>query len=172
MASSCLQHPYMIPRLYVEGVKSSEYLVAYNHDYLEAAGTCPAKAKCYGKVIYGSYNGIYDLIEKKAVRSFIVVFPPAYSEGIVVEEGTHLEPIPVEGVRVALEVCEGKSVSIGDTIALVATRKREVRRIRSHVDGIVVYVYSSPTGGIERDIVFIAPREAVRNVRVAVGERG
>lgn len=166
--AACAGSPYLIPRLYVEGMKSSEYL-ALSNGVARASSSCMGR-RCFGKAIYGVVlDEIADIVVKKAVRSFIVVPPPDYREGLLVEEGSHLEPIPVEGVRVSFEVCEGSEVERDDTIAFVSTRKHEVRRVRSHVAGVVVYIYSSPASGVERSIVFIAPREVVKRVRIEQG---
>jgi len=162
----CTSTPYHVPRLYVEGLESDEYLVLENGRARVVRGACGG-GRCLGKAIYGTVlDELVDIIEKKAKRSFVVALPPDYREGLFVEKGTHLEPIPLEGVRVAFEICEGSRVSIDDTLGFVATRKREVRHIRSHVDGVVVYIYSSPHSRPDRNIVLIAPREEVRRVRI------
>ena len=77
-----------------------------------------------------------------------------------------MEPIPLDGIRVALEACEGDRVEPGSTLGFVVTGKREVRHIRSHVGGVVVYIYSSPYSRPERNIVFIAPPDSVKEVEI------
>jgi hypothetical protein len=163
--SSCARSPYHIPQLYVEGLEGEEYLVLEDGE-ARRSRECSG-GRCFGKAIYGTLlDEIVDLVSKKALRSFIVVLPPDYREALLVEKGAHLEPVPLEGVRVAFEICEGSRVSVDSTLGFVATRKREVRHIRSHVEGIVVYIYSSPYSRPDRNIVLIAPEEAVRRVRV------
>lgn len=165
--SPCSKTPYHIPRLYIEGLPGDEYLVMVGEDEAVPSSSCPEGARCFGKAIYGTVlDDIVDLVSKRAKRSFIVVLPPEYREGLLVEKGTELEPIPLEGMRVAFEICEGSSVDIDSTLGFIATRKREVRHIRSHVKGIVVYIYSSPYSRPDRNIVLIAPEEAVKRVRV------
>ncbi len=167
-AETCTGSPYLIPRLYVEGMQSDEYLILLD-SVARVSGSCTG-GRCFGKAIYGVVlDDIVDIVAKRSVRSFIVVPPPDYKEGLLVEAGSHLEPIPVEGVRTSFEVCEGSEVKRDDTVAFASTRKQEVRRIISHVDGVVVYIYSSPVGGVERSIVFIAPKEVVRRVRIEQG---
>jgi hypothetical protein len=158
-----------VPRLYIEGLDSDEYLVLED-GVARAVRECSG-GRCFGKTIYGTVlDEIVDLVSKRVLRSFIVVLPPDYREGLLVEKGSSVEPIPLEGVRVAFEVCEGSRVSIDDTLGFIATRKREVRHIRSHVEGIVVYIYSSPYSRPDRNIVLIAPEEEVRRVRVEYGK--
>jgi len=163
--SRCARSPYHVPRLYVEGLRSDEYL-ELEDGAARRVERCAAP-RCFGKAIYGSVlDEIVDLLSKKARRGFIVVLPPDYREALLVEKDTQLEPIPMEGARVAFEICEGDRVSVDDTLGFVATRKREVRHVRSHVEGLVVYIYSSPYSRPDRNIVLLAPEEAVRRVRV------
>ena len=167
--SPCSRSPYHIPRLYVEGLESDEYLELVG-DEARPVKRCSGAGRCFGKAIYGTLlDEIIDIVGKKATRSFIVVLPPEYREGLLVEKGTHVEPIPLEGIRVAFEVCEGSRIDVDSTLGFVATRKREVRHIRSHVPGVVVYIYSSPYSRPDRNIVMVVPEEAVRRVRVTAG---
>ena len=162
----CEENPYYIPQLYVEGAKSREYLVEKSDKLFTRVKECSTKP-CYGKVIYGStLEDIIDILSKRVVKSFIVVLPPDYRRGLLVKQGSIVEPIPVEGVRTQVAVCEGEKISVGGDVGFVATSKREFRRIKSHVSGLVVYIYSSPESRPERNIVFIAPEESVENVRI------
>ena len=164
--SSCAEHPYHIPRLYIEGLESDEYLVLED-SRARRSRECPRGSRCLGKAIYGvELDKIVDLVAKRALASFIVALPPRYEKGLLVEKGSHLEPIPLEGIRVALEACEGDRVEPGSTIGFVVTGKHEVRHIRSHVAGFVVYIYSSPYSRPDRSIVLIAPEEQVREVEI------
>ncbi len=163
----CERSPYYIPRLYVEGLPGDEYLVLEDGS-ARRSRECPEGARCFGKATYGVLlDEIIDIVEKKARRSFIVVLPPDYTQGLLVEKGSHVEPIPMEGVRVAFEICEGSRVDVDSTLGFVATRKREVRHIRSHVPGVVVYIYSSPYSRPDRNIVMVVPEEEVRRVHVS-----
>ncbi len=167
MASpSCGYNPYMIPRLYVEGLESNEYLVLRDGDAI-VAEKCSREGRCYGKAVYGTLlEELVDLIAKKTVRSFIVVLPPDYREALMVERDIYVEPIPVEGMRTTIEVCEGSKVEEGSVIGYIVTRKYELRKVRSHVKGVVVYIYSSPEAKPDRNIVFIAGEDIVRRIRI------
>ncbi|MET1101395.1 MAG: DUF2118 domain-containing protein [Pyrodictiaceae archaeon] len=163
----CSKNPYMIPRLYVEGVSSDEYLVQVDDNVFEISVSCRPSHLCLGKAIYGVVlDEMIDLVSKKALRDFIVVLPPDYTEGLWVRKGAWLEPIPLEGMRVALEACEGIRVREGDTLGYIATGKLEIRIIRSHVSGIVVYIYSSPESRPEKNIVFVTGDDSVSRIRV------
>ncbi|ABM80401.1 DUF2118 domain-containing protein [Hyperthermus butylicus] len=162
---SCHRSPYHIPRIYIEGIGSDEYLELVDST-ARRTDRCSGR-RCFGKAIYGTLlDEIADLLAKKATRSFIVVLPPDYRKGLLVEAGSYLEPVPLEGMRVVIHVCEGDRVEEGSTLGFIATRKFEVRHIRSHVEGVVVYIYSSPEGPPDRNIVFIAPEEVVQTVTV------
>jgi hypothetical protein len=162
----CRSSPYLIPQLYVEGYRSEKLLELHDSE-AKPVSSCTGGRRCYGKAIYGVLlEELVDLVGKRALRSFITVLPPDYSKGILVEANTYLEPIPLEGMRVVIEVCEGDEVKPGSTIGFIATRKLEVRHIRSHVSGVVVYIYSNPEAPPDRNIVFIAPKEDVRIVRI------
>jgi hypothetical protein len=162
----CHKSPYLIPQLFIEGLESDEFLVLEGNT-AKRARACPQDARCFGKAIYGvELDGIVDIVAKKCTGSFIVVLPPDYKRGLLVEAGSHLEPIPLEGMRVALEVCEGSKVGVEDTLGFVATRKFEVRHIRSHVEGVIVYIYSSPESGPDRNIVLVAPEEVVKRIEI------
>jgi hypothetical protein len=163
----CHGNPYLIPQLYVENLESNVALELRDGEARLVRGGCNAGARCFGKAIYGVLlEEIADLVGKKARRAFIVVLPPDYTEGLLVEAGTYLEPIPLEGMRVVVEACEGEKVKPGSTLGFIATRKLEVRHIRSHVEGVVVYIYSDPEAPPDRNIVFIAREEDVKHVRV------
>ncbi len=161
----CDYSPYLLPRLYVEDLESNEYLVPHN-SVLRSLKECLVRP-CYGKAVYGVLlDEIVDIVAKKTIRSFVVVLPPNYTEALVVPRDAMVEPIPVEGMRTTIVVCEGSKVKVGDTIGYVVTRKYELRHIRSHVKGIVVYIYSSPESKPDRNIVFVAPEEAIHRVGV------
>ena len=164
---SCVKSPYSIPQLYVEGVVSDVFLEVRD-GVGEVTSRCSNEKDtiCLGKQVYGSTIDFIDLVEKRVTKSFVVVLPPEYNTGLFVRRGSAVEPIPVEGIRVALEVCEGVKVKKWDTLGVVLTRKREMRRIKTHVAGIVVYIYSSPIGEREEDIVIIAPAEVVKYIRI------
>ncbi|KSW11417.1 hypothetical protein CF15_00730 [Pyrodictium occultum] len=163
---SCHKYPYLIPQLFIEGLESSDYLVLRNGVAQRSRG-CPEGERCFGKAIYGvELESIVDLVAKKSRRSFIVVLPREYRRGLLVEAGSPVEPIPLEGMRVVLEVCEGSRVGVQSTLGFIATRKLEVRRIRSHVKGVVVYIYSSPEAGPDKNIVLVAPEEVVKEIDV------
>lgn len=163
----CLDSPYVVLQLYVEEEESDTYLQVEG-DEGRITNQCMQGANivCLGKRIYGSTIDFINLVEKRVTRGFAIVLPPDYANGLYIPRGSPIEPIPVEGVRVSLEVCEGVKVKKWDTIGYVLTRKREMRRVKAHVSGIVVYVYSSPVGEREEDIVIIAPEEVVRHIRV------
>ncbi len=166
----CIKSPYMVPQLYVEGV-ASDILLEIRNDVGKVTSRCSNEKNsvCLGKQVYGSTIDFIDLIEKRVTKSFVVVLPPEYNKGLFVQRGSAVEPIPVEGIRVALEVCEGVKVKKWDTLGVVLTRKREMRRIKTHVAGIVVYIYSSPIGDREEDIIIIAPEEVVKYIRIQRG---
>ncbi len=160
----CRQNPYLTPQLYVENLESEDKLELLDG---EAVRGCSGRGRCFGKAIYGTLlEEIADLLSKKARRAFMVVLPPDYDKALLVEHGTYLEPIPLEGMRVVIEVCEGDEVKPGSTLGFIATRKFEVRHIRSHVEGVVVYIYSDPEAPPDRNVVFIARREDVRLVKL------
>lgn len=167
-SNHCKEHPYYIPQLFIKDTTSSEYLVlGENGTRARRARDCKEGGECFGKTVYGVVlDEIIDIVEKRVVKSFIVVLPPQYTKALLLREGSHVEPIPIEGVRVSLEVCEGDKVDKNSTVGYVATRKWEFRHIRSHVEGVVVYIHYSPYGGIERNIVFIAPEEEVTYINV------
>ncbi len=161
------RNPYITPRLYIEGLESSEYLVEVEPGVYRRSSKCSEGRRCFGKTVYGvALDEIMDLLEKRVRRSFIVEPGEPQGEALLVEAGAHAEPIPVQGSRTVIEVLEGEQVATGDVIGLVVTRKYELRKIRSHVDGIVVYIYSSPTGPPDENIVFISPDEHVKKVRI------
>ncbi len=161
------RNPYITPRLYIEGLESNEYLVEVEPGVFRRSAECPEGRRCFGKTVYGvTLDEIMDLLGKRVKRSFIVEPGEPRGEAILVEAGAHAEPIPVEGSRTVIEVFEGDKVSAGDVVGLVVTRKYELRKIRSHVDGVVVYIYSSPTGPPDENIVFISPDEHVKKVRI------
>jgi len=169
--SRCAETPYHIPRLYIEGLESEEYLVLEDGGEARLSRSCSGGPRCFGKAIYGvSLEELVDLVSKRATRSFIVLLPPDYHRGLLVEKGSHVEPIPLNGIRVVLEACEGDRVEPGSTLGFTVTGKREVRHIRSHVSGVVVYIYSSPYSRPERNIVFVVPEEEVREVHVVQRE--
>jgi len=159
---------YAIPRLYIKGARSDEeYLVEKGGDVYERSRSCPEASRCFGKVIYGvELESIIDLVGKRVARSFIVEYPDKPGEGLLVPEGVYVEPIPVYGRRAVVEVREGEEVRQGQVIGTVLTGKYEVRRVRSHVEGIVVYIYSSPLGPPDENIVVIVPRESVKRVKI------
>ncbi|WP_244403876.1 DUF2118 family protein [Pyrolobus fumarii] len=161
------RNPYLIPRLYIEGIKGDEYLVESGEGVYKRSKSCPSGSRCYGKAIYGvELDSILDLLEKKVKRSFIVEPGDKPGEGILVESGVHAEPIPVSGKRAVIEVLEGDEVKEGDVLGLIVTGKYELRKVRSHVDGIVVYIYSSPMGPPDENIVFIVPRDQVKRIKI------
>ena len=164
----CKENPYYIPQLFIKDITSSEYLVLdENRARARRARECKEGSECFGKTVYGVVlDEIIDIVEKSVVKSFIVVLPPQYTKALFLKEGSHVEPIPLEGVRVSLEVCEGDKVDKNSTIGYVSTRKWEFRHIRSHVEGVVVYIHYSPYGGVERNIVFIAPEKEVTLIDV------
>ncbi len=163
-----MENPYIIPRLYIRGVREAEeYLVERSKGVFERRKSCSDASKCYGKVIYGTeIDSIIDLVGKRVLRSFIVEVPGEEGEALLIPEGVHVEPIPVYGRRVVMEVREGEEVKTGRVLGVVLTGKYEVRKIRSHVDGLVVYIYSSPLGPPDENIVVIVPRENVRRVKI------
>ena len=161
------RNPYATPRLYIEGLESNEYLVEEGEGVYTRSRTCPEGKRCFGKTIYGvALDEILDLLEKRVKRAFIVEPGDSRGEGMLVEEGVHAEPLPVSGSRTVIEVLEGDEVKRGDVVGLVVTRKYELRKIRSHVDGVVVYIYSSPEGPPDENIVFIMPADSVKRVRI------
>ncbi len=165
IVKSCPTNPYLIPKLYIEGMTSDTYLNLVGEEAFEAR-SCKPEARCFGKTVYGVVlEEFIDLVEKKAKKSFIVV-PPETDVGMLVEKGSYVEPIPVEGIRSSIEVCEGLEVSEGSVLAYVLTGKMEARTIRSHVSGVVVYIYSNPASRIEENVVVIAPKEVVKIVRL------
>ncbi|BEP18510.1 hypothetical protein PYJP_18620 [Pyrofollis japonicus] len=164
--SYCEKHPYHIPRLYVEGVESTEYLMLTNEMEAKVVRECSKEQHCFGKIIYGSAIDFIDLVEKRVKKGFVVLLPPGYDKGVFVPKDAPIEPIPVEGIRASIEVCEGEKLKKWDTIGFVLTGKHEMRRIKTHVEGIVVYIYSAPEGTYEKNIVFVSPREVVKYIRV------
>jgi len=166
--SVCLErNPYLIPSLYVEGMPSVDGYLELVNEEASLVEKCSGVGRCFGKRIYGvELESIVDLVGKKAVKSFIVVPPELNEEGFLIEKDTYIELIPIEGLKTSVVVCEGVEVDVEDTLGYVFTRKGEIRRIRTHVPGIVVYIYSSPEGPPDQNIVFIAPKEAVKRVRV------
>ena len=166
MSAGCSYSPYLVPRLYVGGLESDEYLVPEDGD-LRVSRSCEG-SRCYGRAIYGTLlEELVDLVAKRVVRPFVVVLPPDYVKALVVEEGATLEPIPVEGMRTIIDVCEGARVREGDVLAYIVTRKYELRKVRSHLEGLVVYIYSSPESRPDRNVIFVAPGgEGVREARV------
>ncbi|NPA04683.1 MAG: DUF2118 domain-containing protein [Crenarchaeota archaeon] len=152
----CWSSPYLQPKLYVEGLETVDGYALVKDDVIECSDACPSGAECLAKRIYGSeLDSIVDLVAKKAVRRFAVLLPDGRS--IMVEKGATLEPIPLNGFRIHLEVCEGDEVDNEDVIGYVLTGKGETRTIRSHVKGLVAYIYASPQGPPDEYIVFIAP---------------
>ncbi len=165
--SSGTRNPYATPRLYIEGVESNEYLVEEGEGVYSRSNVCPEGRRCFGKVVYGVVlDEILDLLEKRVRRAFIVEPGDKPGEGLLVEKGVYAEPIPVYGSRTVIEVLEGDEVKRGDVVGLVVTRKYELRKIRTHVDGTVVYIYSSPEGPPDENIVFITPSGSVKRVRI------
>ena len=163
---SCGYSPYLTPRLYVRGLESDDYIVVEGDRFRRVGGECRGGG-CYGRAIYGTLlEELVDLVAKRVVRGFAVVLPPSYEEALVLDEGAQVEPIPVEGMRTVIQVCEGSRVREGDVLALVVTRKYEVRKVRSHVPGVVVYIYSSPEARPDRNIVFVAGESVVRRARL------
>lgn len=161
------RNPYATPRLYIEGLESHEYLVEEGEGVYSRSDRCPEGRRCFGKTIYGvELDEILDLLEKRVKKAFIVEPGDTPGEGLLVEKGAHAEPIPVSGSRTVIEVLEGDEVKRGEVVGLVVTRKYELRKIRSHVDGVVVYIYSSPEGPPDENIVFITPSDAVKRVRI------
>ncbi len=161
------RNPYLTPRLYIEGLESHEYLVEEEPGVFRRSGECPEGRRCFGKATYGVVlDEILDLLEKRVKRAFIVEPGDREGEGLLVEEGVHAEPIPVSGSRTVIEVLEGDEVKRGDVVGLVVTRKYELRKIRSHVEGTVVYIYYSPEGPPDENIVFIMPSDAVKRVKI------
>ncbi len=171
MVASERRNPYLTPRLYVEGFESNEYLVEQEPGVFVVSRECKPGSRCFGKALYGVLlEELVDLVEKRVKRSFIVEPGDSKGEAFLVEEGSYIEPIPVSGSRAVLEVLEGDKVEEGNVLGIVVTRKYELRKIRSHVKGIVVYIYSAPTGPPDENIVFISPEESVKKVRI-VGRR-
>jgi hypothetical protein len=165
VSSECKPNPYLVPRLYVKGLKSSEYLVPIDSGQLRLDRSC--RGECYGKAIYGTLlEELVDLVSKRVIRSFIVVLPPDYERALVVDEGKPVEPIPVEGMRTIIDVCEGARVKEGDVLAYIVTRKYELRKVRSHVSGVVVYIYSSPESHPDRNVILVAGEDHVREARI------
>jgi|GEM_PF-5888487 len=168
----CYINPYSIPRLFVEdtGIADNEYLVL---DPSENKATlvknkAPKKyEKVFSKVLYGSLLGeIIDTVAQRVVRDFIVVMPPSYKRGLYVPKQSKIVPIPMEGFRVSLEICEGMEISKGETIGYIVTKKGEIRHIRSHVYGVISYIYSDPASTLDKYIVFISPKEEVRFIEI------
>jgi len=163
----CEKNPYLIPQLYIKDLSSEEYLVKTGSNTYKRSKNCAEGRECYGKSIYGiALDEVVDLVSKRARRAFVVVLPPQYKLGILIKENSYIEPIPVEGMRTHVAVCEGSKIDVGDTIGYTSTRKHEFRRVKSHVSGVVVYVYSSPESRPEKNIIFIAPKEAVSLVSI------
>ena len=161
------RNPYATPRLYIEGLESHEYLVEEGEGVYTRSDRCPEGRRCFGKAVYGVVlDDILDLLEKRVKRAFIVEPGDRPGEGLLVEEGVHAEPIPVYGSRTVIEVLEGDEVRKGDVVGLVVTRKYELRKIRTHFEGTVVYIYSSPESPPDENIVFIMPTESVKRVRI------
>jgi hypothetical protein len=166
----CRENPYYIPQLYVESLRSAEGYLVVEGAIARRVDSC--EGECFGKAIYGSLlEEFVDLVGGEVIRSFVVVLPPDYREGILVPKGARVTPVPVEGARVSIEVCEGQKVRQGDTLAYALTRKMELRHIRSHVDGVVVYIYSPPDVKISTHILLIAEEGVVKVVKVEGGHR-
>ncbi len=173
MRRDCYTQPYNIPRLFIENtraVTSDEYLIlnlAEKKAILTEDKKLGRLGKIFSKTLYGVLlDEIIDLVSQKVVKDFVVVIPPNYRRGLYVPRTSKITPIPMEGLRVVLEICEGVEVDKEETIGYIVTKKGEIRHIRSHISGIISYIYSDPASTLDKYIVFISPKKEVEVVEV------
>lgn len=88
-------------------------------------------------------------------RPDILVCDEVTGKCVEVSSSDELVVTELSGSEVFVSVKEGDRVKRGDKLGYVITGKREVRSLRSDVEGFVVLVYEVPTSRPSKILVFI-----------------
>lgn len=130
------------PRLYVEGVKGRDYMIADLETLTYRITGSPEPGKLVlGKAIYeDAWDLVLDPVEGVAKRGFALVMPWRGFEAIYVPKGSKLLLVEAYGVQVNFTVREGDTVSERDVVAYVLTGKGETRTIRAGARGVIVLI--------------------------------
>ena len=130
------------PKLYVEGVESSEYLVPdLERLTYTIHASPPPGSRAFGKAIYEeAWDLVLDPVAGRARRAFALVMPWRGGEALLVEAGVRLYLIEAHGTQVVFTAREGDEVGERDVLAYVLTGKGETRTLRAGVSGVVVLI--------------------------------
>lgn len=157
---------YEFPRLYAEGVESSEYMVidldrrtyrVVRGELVEAGGGRVAGLMPYE----AGWQLIFDPVEARVTRPFAVLIPWKGRVALYAREDLRLRLIEVTGIHVNLVAREGEGVRERDVIAYVVTGKGETRTVRAGVKGTILYIAWDPGGAPERYVYLIADPDEV-----------
>ncbi|MEN2999621.1 MAG: DUF2118 domain-containing protein [Acidilobaceae archaeon] len=145
------EEEYALPELYIEGTPG-EPCASVDLE----RGTFEIGKGELCKVLYEEGWGRAISPEGRVLRSFLIV---RNREGVFVKEGSAVRLFEVRGSAMRLIAREGERVEEGEAIAQIASRKGELRSVRSDVRGLVVYIAWLP-GKPERYVYAVS--EAAR----------
>lgn len=130
-----------------------------------APGCSEGCNECYVEVPYEEAGHLI-IGEGGIIRCGFMLTWDDSKESILVGEGVAAHVIELEGYRIHSMVSEGSRVARGDKIAYIATKKGEVRSVRSGFDGLVVYAAQKPESRPERFLFIVVGEDHVRRARI------
>mgnify|MGYP000368428008 CR=1 FL=1 len=123
------------------------------------------QGRIFSKIIYEqALSKVVDVYSSTIKSSFIIQTPD--NKLLLVERNTKANLIDVKGWKIALQVKEGDVVRPRQRVALVLTKKYEVRSIRSSSKGVVVYIGWVYEERPERYIIVVVNSDDIRELRL------
>jgi len=101
---------------------------------------CEYCERCFVEHPYEkAYEKTYDLEHEIVIKDHMI-FPSRSLEGFLVNKGVKIKYLILEGLGIDVIITEGSFVKKQDKIAYIYTGKREIRTIRSLLEGFVLYI--------------------------------
>lgn len=164
---------YFYPELYVENIFSNKIIVETgNGDFIKiTVQKPPVNLRFYGYVLYEDVVNYLDLPGSQLRRDVIVLYDKdnGLYRGIYLSRNVKLRLIEIRGYEPVILVREGDFVTKNSSIAYIVTKKREVRNIKSSIDGYVVLIVEIFWEKPERYVLAVVDKNEFRQIAVREG---
>ncbi len=164
---------YFYPELYVENIFSNKIIVETgNGDFIKiTVQKPPVNLRFYGYVLYEDVFNYLDLPGSQLCRDVIVLYDKdnGLYRGIYLSRNVKLRLIEIRGYEPVILVREGDFVTKNSSIAYIVTKKREVRNIKSSIDGYVVLIVEIFWEKPERYVLAVVDKNEFRQIAVREG---
>ncbi len=121
--------------------------------------------ECYVEVPYEEAGSLI-IGDSSVIKCGFMLTWEGSEECILVGGGVAAHAIEVEGYRIHSLVLEGYRVARGDRIAYIATKKGEIRSVRSGFEGLVIYAAQKPGSRPEKFLYILVGEDHVRRARI------